>query len=71
MKDKYIKDTKPHSTILNMRHPDTGHYAEVASHEDGDGRYWVMPGCSKVYDWPTVRAKALKIFGRAGYKLTC
>lgn len=69
MKDKYIRDTQDDKTVMNMRHPD-GNFAELPSGVDDSGnRWWVVPFSGRVYDWPTARAKCLKIFGRAGYKV--
>lgn len=70
MKDKYIRSTEAEKTILNLRHPETGHYAEIASGEDDKGSRWfAVPMFGKVFDWPTARAKCIKIFTRAGYQV--
>lgn len=71
MKDKYIRETKDKSTILNLCHHASGHYAEIASESDSIGRHWILPGCQIVRDWPTARAKSIKIFRKAGYKTAC
>lgn len=70
MKDKYLRKTEEKKTVLNLRHPESGHYAEIPSEEDENGdRWYAVPMFGKVYDWKTARAKCIKVFTRAGYQV--